>query len=158
MNALYEQWDSIKSRESSATNEQEENKKTELEKKYKKLKSAAPPSKQAIKVGKLTAKIGFDWDNADQVVEKLEEEIAELKQATASKNTEEIKEEIGDLYFTLHQVCRHLSFDPEVVSQDANRKFMRRFDKMVALCGDSIDKFGSLPKAQKEAMWMDAKK
>ncbi len=157
---LYQQWDSIKDQErrdgKKAANP-ESDPESKLEKKYRKLKSIAPPSKQATKIGKLTAKIDFDWSNPEQVLAKVEEELAELKAAYASKNQKNTKEELGDVYFTLHQMCRHLDLDPELVSQDANKKFLNRFDSMIDEAGGSIEQFKEKSSEQKEALWAKAK-
>ena len=169
---LYKQWDEIKQEENSQSKSQpnsqsnsEQNTKgggkpTKLEQKYAKLPRISPPSKQAVKIGKFTKKIGFDWGSPAEVIKKAEEEIAELKEAMQKNkgdSDQKVREELGDVYFTLHQLCRHLDLDPEVVSQDANQKFLKRFDHMIQGCGGSINQFSTKNPEAKETLWAEAK-
>ncbi len=71
--------------------------------------------------------MGFDWEEAEQVVDKADEEIAELRGAIAGGDPGRIEEEIGDLLFTVANAARKLRVDPESALRTANAKFTRRF-------------------------------
>ncbi len=81
----------------------------------------------ARRVQENAATVGFDWDDINDVWNKVEEEIKELKEA---KNDEEIAEEFGDLLFALVNLARFLNIDPEFSLRKATEKFVRRFQKM----------------------------
>ena len=86
-----------------------------------------PALTRAVKLQNRAARVGFDWPETAQVIDKIEEEAGELKDAIASKSKEEIAEEFGDLMFVVANLARHLSVDPEDALRAANTKFMRRF-------------------------------
>lgn len=88
---------------------------------------ALPALLRAEKLTKRAARIGFDWPNADQVIEKLHEELGELQDAAAQKDQAAIKEEMGDLLFVAANLARKLGVDAEDALRDANAKFERRF-------------------------------
>ena len=71
--------------------------------------------------------MGFDWDNTDQIFEKLDEEVAELRAALDGRDPGEIAEEIGDLLFVLVNLARRLDVEPETALKRTNRKFRQRF-------------------------------
>jgi MazG family protein len=84
----------------------------------------------AHKIGSKSTKINFDWQNATQVFSKIEEELNELKQAVALQHNNNIDEELGDLFFTLVQLARHLKVEPESCLKLANQKFIQRFKQV----------------------------
>ncbi len=86
-----------------------------------------PALLEGLKLTKKAAKVGFDWENADQIFEKLDEETAELKAALKSGDKENIAEEIGDLLFVIQNLARHLDVEPETALKKTNRKFRQRF-------------------------------
>jgi tetrapyrrole methylase family protein/MazG family protein len=86
-----------------------------------------PALLEGLKLTKKAAKVGFDWENADQVFDKVGEEIAELRSAIAQKDDENIDEEIGDLLFAVVNLARKLGVEPETALKKTNRKFRRRF-------------------------------
>ncbi|MBF2760133.1 MAG: nucleoside triphosphate pyrophosphohydrolase [Ectothiorhodospiraceae bacterium AqS1] len=88
---------------------------------------ALPALSRAAKIQRRAARCGFDWSDAGSVLEKLAEEKEELIEAIAGGEKASIEEEIGDLFFTLVNLARHLEVDPEVAARSANRKFERRF-------------------------------
>jgi MazG family protein len=93
-----------------------------------------PALTRAVELQKRAAKVGFDWPSLAPVLEKAEEEIAELKAAIADKKSggaqEGIVEEFGDLLFVMANVARHLGVDPESALRAANAKFVRRFESL----------------------------
>jgi len=86
-----------------------------------------PGLMRAVKLTKRAAVIGFDWPSIDPVFEKMEEEIAELKEAMLSGQMDRIKDELGDVLFVCTNLARHLKIDPELAIRHANSKFEKRF-------------------------------
>lgn len=88
---------------------------------------AFPALIEANKLTKKAAKVGFDWENVEQIFDKLDEEVSELKSAIGEKNKDEMKEEIGDLLFVVVNLARKLGVEPENALKKTNRKFRKRF-------------------------------
>ena len=89
-----------------------------------------PSLTRAKKIQKRAKSVGFDWQNENEVLRKIDEELDELKRAKASQKKEDISEEIGDLFFTLVNLSRHYNLEPEDIIRKANLKFETRFRKM----------------------------
>lgn len=103
---------------------------------------AFPALIEGNKITKKAAKSGFDWENAEQVFEKLEEETAELKDAIKAGNKDSIREEIGDLLFVIVNLARKLGVEPEDALKKTNRKFRSRFEyveKSLAADGKGLE-------------------
>jgi MazG family protein len=96
------------------------------------LPAALPGLLRAQNAQKKAARVGFDWDDAAGVLDKLEEEIAELRQALAQGDARNTEEEIGDLFFTLVNLSRKLHVDGETALAGSIRKFIRRFQAVEA--------------------------
>lgn len=92
--------------------------------------------KQAHKLQKRAASIGFDWPDTDPVWMKLDEEIAEVKQALLQDDQFVVADELGDLLFTVVNLARHLGIDPETALRQANRKFDVRFRAVEQMASD----------------------
>lgn len=86
-----------------------------------------PALERSAKLQKKAAKAGFDWKSIDDVWPKVEEELAELRDAVASGKTSDIEDELGDLLFAVVNISRHLKVDPGVALTRTNAKFTRRF-------------------------------
>jgi MazG family protein len=86
-----------------------------------------PALNRAQKLARRAAKAGFDWTKADEVLLKIDEELAELKQAIASGLQAEIREELGDLLFVVTNAARHLEVNSEAALNETSDKFERRF-------------------------------
>lgn len=86
-----------------------------------------PALLEGLKLTKKVAKVGFDWENADQIFAKFDEEVNELKSAVEGGERNNIDEEIGDLLFVVMNLARHLDVEPETALKKTNRKFRRRF-------------------------------
>ena len=91
------------------------------------IPEALPSLLRASRIGARAANVGFDWREASEVVDKADEEIAELRGAIAEGDPATIEEEIGDLLFTVANAARKLRIDPESALRTANAKFTRRF-------------------------------
>lgn len=164
-------WEQIKAAErksvrSSIFAEALERVKTAKHEKYSGLRW--PASALASKIGKAARSIKFDWDKPEAVFDKLISEIDELKIEFKKyvKNNPNKKNpkvpgpliaEIGDVYFTLAQLCRHLDLDPESVAMDGNLKFLRRFAKMEAIAVHRHIDLKSANQALLESLWLEAK-
>ena len=86
-----------------------------------------PSLVRAKKLTKKAATVGFDWPDINSVLEKVDEELAELREAIASGNLEHTAEELGDLLFVITNVARKLKIDPDTSLRSANQKFIQRF-------------------------------
>lgn len=117
-----------------------------------------PALQRAQKIGAKTAKLNFDWDHSDQVMEKIQEELAEVKAAVKSRNPKAIEGEIGDLLFSVAQYARHLGIDPEQALRGTNRRFETRFFKMQAIAEKDGAELTALPKEKLEELWQRVKK
>ncbi|WP_288246206.1 nucleoside triphosphate pyrophosphohydrolase [uncultured Prochlorococcus sp.] len=99
-----------------------------------------PPTVGTDKIANIVKEHGFKWESTDQIFKKLEEEINELKEAIQSKNDSEIKNEFGDIYFTLLNLSNFLKINPESALQKTNIKFLDRFSIVEEHAGDNIKK------------------
>lgn len=87
-----------------------------------------PALLRAVKLQKRAARVGFDWPETIQVLDKIREECDELVEAqTDGHNEEHLREELGDLLFVMANLARHMKIDPEQALREANTKFERRF-------------------------------
>ena len=91
------------------------------------IPEALPSLLRASRIGARTANVGFDWDDAGDVIDKVDEEMRELREAVASADAAHIEDELGDLLFTVANLARKLRVDPESALRAANGKFTRRF-------------------------------
>ena len=99
-----------------------------------------PPTVGTGKIINVVKEHGFKWASTDEIFKKLEEEIDELKEAIKSKNDSEIKNEFGDIYFTLLNLSNFLKINPESALQKTNIKFLDRFSIVEEHAGDNIKK------------------
>jgi len=118
---------------------------------------ALPALKRAQKLGKRAARIGFDWPDSLGVRAKIDEEMAELRQAETDGGVARIAEEFGDLLFSLVNLARHLDVDAEQALRNANRKFESRFRHMEQLVAASGAQLSELDLEALERHWQRAK-
>lgn len=111
----------------------------------------------AYKIGKKSRSIQFDWDKVEEIFTHFLSEVEELRQAIKNKDPENQMEEVGDSLFTLVQVARHLSVDPDKALRLSNRKVVDRILKCYKLSGLSWKDFSKLTIAEKELLWQKAK-
>jgi tetrapyrrole methylase family protein / MazG family protein len=117
-----------------------------------------PALQRAQKIGDKTKNLKFDWSTAKEVFAKVEEEVAELKQAFQSGDKSHTEEELGDVFFVLAQLARHLKLEAETVARAGNRKFEDRFEKLLELAASRNLDFTGIPVEEKEKMWEEVKK
>jgi ATP diphosphatase len=97
---------------------------------------ALPGLTRSVKLARRAARVGFDWPDIAGVVAKIEEEIGELRSEIADGGiADRLEDEIGDLLFTIANLARHLSIEPEAAIRRANRKFEQRFHHLEARLG-----------------------
>ena len=118
---------------------------------------ALPALMRAEKLTKRAARINFDWPTPDEVLLKLDEELAELAEARALGDQEKLTEEMGDLLFVMANLARKLRVDPEEALRRANAKFTRRFQHIERTLAEQ-GRSGPQPLDELEALWQDAKK
>ena len=99
-----------------------------------------PPSFGTDRITNVVKEYGFKWESTNQIFEKLEEEINELKEAIKSKKGSNIKDEFGDVYFTLINLSNFLKINPDSALQKTNKKFLDRFSIIEHHAGDNIKK------------------
>lgn len=116
-----------------------------------------PALARAQKIQTRAARAGFDWSDANQVVDKVREEWAEFDQARKEGNFEEQRGEFGDLLFSMVNLARHLGFDAEAELASAARKFETRFRNMETQALARGEKFDDLALEEKERLWEKAK-
>lgn len=116
-----------------------------------------PATLEAFQLTRKASRVGFDWDDASGVVEKLREETAELTRAIAAQEAAHTEEEMGDLLFAAVNLSRKLGIDPEIALRRANQKFSRRFRTMEQLAAASGQSFADAQRAAKEVLWEQVK-
>jgi ATP diphosphatase len=118
----------------------------------------APALHRAVKMQQAAARVGFDWGAATPILDKIDEELGELKAAIASGERAAVSDEMGDLLFSVVNLCRHLDIDPEAALRGTNQKFADRFrfvERELAARGSSPAE-ASL--AEMEMIWSEAKR
>jgi XTP/dITP diphosphohydrolase len=110
---------------------------------------------KAVRIQEKTAQVGFEWENAAQVWEKVEEEIAELRETITENQSQARKEEeFGDVMFSLVNYARFLKIDPENALEKVNIKFKKRFEFIEQNAGRPLSE---LSLDEMEALWQEAK-
>jgi MazG family protein len=119
---------------------------------------ALPALLRAVKLQKRAASVGFDWDSAPKVVEKIAEEAREIVEAKeAGATLAKIEEELGDLLFAIANLARHLKIDPEQALRTANAKFTRRFGHIETRLGERGVALREATLDEMEGLWVEAK-
>ena len=116
-----------------------------------------PALLRAVKLQKRAARVGFDWPETSQVLDKIVEEAAELKEAAANLTPDKVEEEFGDLLFVMANLARHMGVEPEAALRRANGKFTRRFERIEALLADQGKRPEDSDLAEMDALWDQAK-
>jgi MazG family protein len=114
---------------------------------------ALPALAAALRTGEKAAKVGFDWPDASGALQKLDEELAELRAAAASGERAAIEDELGDVLFSAVNVARKHGLDPELALRRTIGKFRRRFAVVERVLGERL---GSAPLGELERHWLAA--
>ena len=124
--------------------------------------SGVPPSLPAMvkatRIQEKAKQVGFEWEIREDVWKKVEEEIAELKEAMELNVPEKIEEEFGDVLFSLVNYARFLQVDPEGVLEKTNKKFIYRFQKMEEIAISEGKKLQDLSLVEMDSIWNEVKK
>ncbi len=118
---------------------------------------ALPALKRAQKLQKRAARAGFDWPQVEPVLDKLEEEIAELREALRAQDARATQEETGDLLFSCVNLARHLKVDAEEALRSCNHKFEQRFGYIETALQQQGKEIGSCSLDELESLWQEAK-
>lgn len=116
-----------------------------------------PALMRATKLQKKAANVGFDWSDVSGALDKLEEEIAELRQAIANSDGENMTEELGDVLFSAVNVSRFIKTDAEEALTAASDKFLSRFTVVERLAGERGIDMSSVGLDVLDALWDEAK-
>jgi MazG family protein len=146
---VVEQWEQIKSREQKDAG------------KKRALLSGVPKSMPALlrahEIGTRVAAVGFDWAQTSDVVDKIEEEVAELRQALATEGHEHAEEEMGDLLFSIANLARKLGIEPESALRKANEKFSGRFTELEGVFEQQGRSVHDATLEEMEEVWAEVK-
>ena len=118
---------------------------------------ALPALMRALEVSKRVVKVGFEWPTVNEVLDKVEEEIAELRAEIARGETARTADELGDLLFTLVNVARHLKIDPEDALRRMTLRFAARFRRIEQHAADTGRAVSDLSLEEMESVWQAAK-
>ena len=119
--------------------------------------AALPALLKASRLTEKAARVGFDWRRTEDVFHKLDEEMAELREAVDGGSPAHIEDELGDLLFTIANIARKIGVNPEEALQSTNRKFMRRFESMESEVRQTGRNLDQLSLEEMDALWEKAK-
>ena len=141
-------WDAIKA--------QEKNKK-DIQNTFDDIPASIPPILKAKKIQKKASKKGFDWKESIDVIDKVEEELKELKHEIQQNNKENSQDELGDLLFSIINLSRHLEIDASEAINQANHKFVKRFMLMEEEISKHKKEIDNLTPEELEKFWVKIK-
>jgi tetrapyrrole methylase family protein/MazG family protein len=141
---VIENWEAIKKKE-----------KPERKSALSGIASTLPALVMAKELSEKAVKVGFEWQNVESLMDCLQSEIDEFKEAAASQVQEEIEDELGDILFSIVNVARWHKINPETALLRANRKFKTRFQKMEELATRKLQEYSP---DEFEELWQEAKK
>jgi MazG family protein len=119
---------------------------------------ALPALVEAQQIASRAARAGFDWENPEQVLDKLHEELAEFAQARRNASQAEMEDELGDLLFVLVNLARFVKVDPEQALRRTNAKFRDRFGYIERKLAERGRKLEDSNLDEMEALWQEAKR
>lgn len=121
------------------------------------VQRSQPALTEALKLQEQAARVGFDWSDPAPILDKIEEEIAELREALAEGKPEKVSDELGDLIFALVNIGRHVKADPEDALRGTNTKFRRRFNHIETSLTDNGETLQEASLERMEELWQAAK-
>ena len=119
--------------------------------------NSLPAMVKAFRIQQKVKQVGFEWENKEQVWDKVEEEIGELKVEIAANDQEKMEAEFGDVLFSMINYARFLNIDPESALEKTNKKFKHRFELMEAYAMEHELDLAKLTLNEKEAIWQSMK-
>ena len=117
-----------------------------------------PALTRAAKIQKRAARVGFDWQEVLPVFDKIAEEVDEVREAIEGAEAERVKDEIGDLLFTVVNLARHCQIEPETALRQSTRKFSERFRHVEKLANDRTLDLSEQPLVVLDELWDEAKR
>ena len=117
-----------------------------------------PAVVKATRLQEKSKQVGFEWDNREQVWEKVEEEMKELREAVEANNRDRMEDELGDVLFSLVNYARFLDVDAENSLERTNRKFIRRFTEMEQRALKQGRPLSEMSLSEMDAIWNSIKK
>jgi XTP/dITP diphosphohydrolase len=119
--------------------------------------NSLPAMVKSLRIQEKVKQVGFEWENKEQVWDKVNEEIGELQYEIAQNDKEKMEDELGDVFFSLINYARFLKIDPETALEKTNKKFKHRFELMEAYAKDNGLDLAALSLIEKEAIWQSMK-
>jgi MazG family protein len=119
---------------------------------------AMPALARAHEIGTRVVAVGFDWARTEDVVAKIEEEVAELREAVAGQSRERAEDEMGDLLFSIANLARKLGVEPESALRKANEKFTTRFTALEARFEERGRSIHDATLEEMEEVWSEVKR
>ena len=116
-----------------------------------------PALVKANRIQDKVAGVGFDWENPEQVFEKLQEELGELKQEIGNGTEERIEAEFGDVLFSMVNYARFLKINPENALERTNKKFIKRFSYLESKAKEAGKSLKEMTLAEMDVHWNEAK-
>lgn len=120
--------------------------------------ASLPALQKCLKMQKKVKKVGFDWNNLSDCMDKVDEEYGEFKEAIESGDKKEIEHELGDVFFTLVNLSRFLKIDPDEALRKANNRFTYRFGYIEERLNESGSSLEEATLDEMEELWQEAKK
>jgi XTP/dITP diphosphohydrolase len=119
--------------------------------------NSLPAMVKAFRIQQKVKQVGFEWENKEQVWDKVEEEIGEFMAEVAANDQEKMEAEFGDVLFSMINYARFLHIDPESALEKTNKKFKHRFELMETYAKDNGLDLAKLSLNEKEAIWQSMK-
>ena len=116
-----------------------------------------PAMVKAYRIGEKAASVGFDWEQKEDVWNKVREEVLEIDAEIAANDHDKLEGEIGDLFFALINACRLYGIDPENALERTNKKFISRFNHVESCLTEQGQTFSEATLDQMESYWQQAK-
>lgn len=147
-------WDELKKAQQKASGKAEKKKESILDD----VPVHFPALLEGLKLTKKAAKVKFDWENVEQIFDKLNEEVEELKAEIKDNKNEKIEEEIGDLLFVIVNLARKLGVEPETALKKTNRKFRNRFKHIETELKGQNKTLEDSSLEEMDALWNESKR
>ena len=122
------------------------------------IPNALPALLRGQKIQKRVARVGFDWDNIVDVIDKIDEELIEVKESLKDNDLNAVENEIGDLFFSIVNLCRFVDLQAEETLRKSNRKFINRFKRLESVFEKQGKSLTDQTLAELDAVWEQVKK
>lgn len=119
--------------------------------------NSLPAMVKAYRIQQKVKQVGFEWENKEQVWEKVEEELQEFKVEMEANNLDKMEQEFGDLLFSLVNYARFINIDPETALERTNKKFKYRFEQMEKFARENGLNLASLNLEEQDSIWKQVK-